>query len=63
MLGLVTLVTVVLLLICSSRFVEGWKADIVGTKQFRYFGPCQYPGFFVKPRFTERDIETSDYYY
>ena len=37
MVGLVA----VLLLICSSRFVESWKTDIVGTKQFRYFGPCQ----------------------
>ena len=63
MLGLVA----VLLLICSSRFVESWGTDlVVGLSSSGTLGQVSsrlYPGFFVKPRFTERDIDTSDYYY
>ena len=57
MLGLVT----VLLLICSSRFVESWRTDlVVSSCTLGRASSRLYPGLFVKPRLTERDIETSD---
>ena len=57
----------VLLLICSSRFVESWRTDlVVGLSSSGTLGQVSsrlYRGFFVKSRFTERGhIETSDYY-